>query len=107
MKALKENRVAAPRCKTVFSEEEHTFVKHSIIVCDFGSRVTTSDLRFILKSYLDATGRKEPRFFSNWEKLAVNFLNMIKLCAHVSVVIFKETELQSMKLLLMPKLTAC
>ncbi|KDR14852.1 hypothetical protein L798_11492 [Zootermopsis nevadensis] len=77
MKASKENNIRAPGHRTVLTqEEEESFVQHTIAMCDFGYTITTLDLRCIVKSYLDGSGRKLKTFRNNFpgKKWAEKFL---------------------------------
>lgn len=66
MKAIRNDNVQLPGRTCVFTrEEEDSFVDHIVKMCDFGFPVTPLDLRFIVKTYLDSTGRKEERFTNN------------------------------------------
>lgn len=67
LKAIKTNSLNLPGRKCVFTqEEENAFVQHVITMCDFGFPLTALDLRCIIKTYLDSSGRKEERFKNNF-----------------------------------------
>ncbi|KAJ4437711.1 hypothetical protein ANN_17856 [Periplaneta americana] len=78
MKALRTNNVTAQGRKCVFTpEKEEAFVDHAVALCEFGFPITSTDLRFIVESYLDSTGRKETRFQKNFpgKRWAKGFLS--------------------------------
>ena len=62
---------------TFSKEEEASFTRHCTLMCDFGFPVDLLDLRFIVKSYLDRTGRKVMAFSNNLpgKEWARSFLN--------------------------------
>lgn len=45
--------------------EEKSIVEHVKLLCDFGFPITEYELRWVVKTYLDKTGRKVPEFRSN------------------------------------------
>lgn len=75
------NTNTKPGRKCVFTdEEERAFVDHVIQLCDFGFPVTDHDLQFIVKTYVDGSGRVIKQFSNNypgrhWMK---NFLKRYK-----------------------------
>lgn len=67
LKAIKNKSIRSPGRACVFrNEEEDSFVQHVITMCDFGFPLTTFDLRCVMKTYLDSSGRQEPRFTNNF-----------------------------------------
>jgi len=68
-------------CPTIFSEEEEKcFTSHIIFMSDYGFPVDKTDLRYIVKSYLDRLGKKLNTFKNNLPGLSwvSNFLKLNK-----------------------------
>lgn len=84
----------------IFSNnEEKSFVDHIITMSNFGFPVDKSDLRYILKSYLDRIGRKVPVFCNNLPGLSwtASFLKRHKNLSIRLASKLKEQELQLIK----------
>ena len=90
--ALKGKHQNAPGGMTVFSQtEELAFVKHLMVVSEWGFPMDEMDVRYLTKSYLDKQGRRVPQFKENlpgkeWSKSFMqrqrNFLNE-RLCQNI------------------------
>ena len=67
--------------QTVFTElEENTFCKYVTATADWGFPFSLLDLRLVVKSYLDRTGRTMTKFKENipWEEWALGFVRLYK-----------------------------
>lgn len=63
---LKEKHLRQPGHPTVFSaSEENSFAEHIVNLADFGFPVTSLDLRFVIKAYLDKKGVTVRQFKNN------------------------------------------
>ena len=89
---LKGKHQKAPGGMTVCSQtEELAFVKHLMIVSEWGFPMDEMDVRYLAKSYLDKQGRRVPQFkekfpgkewFQSFMQRQRNFVNE-RLCQNI------------------------
>ena len=89
--ALKEKQ-NAPGGMTVFSQtEELAFVKHLMVVSEWGFPMDEMDMQYLAKSYLDKQGHRVPQFkenfpgkewFKSFMQWQINFVNE-RLCQNI------------------------
>lgn len=64
-KLAEKHELCIGRLRAFSDEEESNFIENIIVVSDFGFPIDTTDLRYIIKSYLDRIGRRLKIFSNN------------------------------------------